>query len=192
MCWLRGSVSRRRFFKSWQAFAAPMCRGACCCCTLSVRTFSPFNTISPQFRERLRATSPHPIDLYEASVQIERLATPEGGPLIDYLNALFLKRDLDLIVTMGGPATRFVRNRAELFPSAPLLIAASEVRTFSEFALGANATACPTSSIRRPRSSTSCGFFPTPPISWWRRALRRRSNSGPTCCGVCSSASLRV
>jgi signal transduction histidine kinase len=109
--------------------------------------FSPFNTISPQFREQLRAQSAHPIDLYEASVQIERFGeTPEGGPLIDYLNALFSKRDLDLIVTMGGPASRFVlRNRAGLFPSAPLLIAASEVRTFSEFELGANATACPTS-----------------------------------------------
>ena len=42
--------------------------------------FSPFNTISPQFREQLRANSPHPIDLYEASIQIERFGeTPEGG-----------------------------------------------------------------------------------------------------------------
>jgi signal transduction histidine kinase len=107
--------------------------------------FAPFNTVSPQFREQLRAKSPRPVDLYEASVQIERFgATQEAGPLIDYLNALFAERALDLIVTMGAPATRFVlRNRTALFPSAPLLIAASEARTFSEFTL-ANATACPT------------------------------------------------
>jgi signal transduction histidine kinase len=109
--------------------------------------FSPFNTITPQFREQLRAKSPYPVDLYEASVQIERFGeTPERGPLIDYLNDLFARRDLDLIVTMGAPATRFVlRNRAKLLPAAPLLVAASDARTFGEFDLGASGTACPVS-----------------------------------------------
>jgi signal transduction histidine kinase len=46
---------------------------------------------------------------------------------------------------MGAPATRFVlRHRAELFPSAPLLIAASDLRTFSDLTLDNNDTTCAT------------------------------------------------
>jgi signal transduction histidine kinase len=110
--------------------------------------FSPWNTITPPFRERLRKLSPRPIDLYEASLQSERFGespAPEEGPLIDYLNALVPSRDLRLIVAMGAPATRFVlRNRSKIFPSTPLLIASSDVRTYSDLPLTANETACPT------------------------------------------------
>ncbi len=46
---------------------------------------------------------------------------------------------------MGAPATRFVlRNRSQLFPSIPLLIASSDVSTFSDLTLTANETACAT------------------------------------------------
>jgi signal transduction histidine kinase len=110
--------------------------------------FSPWNTITPRFREELRKQSPYPIDLYEASLQAERFGespAAEEGPFIDYLNALFPARDLRLIVAMGAPATRFVmRNRPQLFPSSPLLIASSDLRTFSDLTLTANDTACPT------------------------------------------------
>ena len=110
--------------------------------------FSPWNTITPPFREALRKLSPRPIDLYEASLQSERFGespAPEEGPLIDYLNALVPARDLKLIVAMGAPATRFVlRNRPKVFPSAPLLIASSDVRTYNDLALTAHETACPT------------------------------------------------
>ena len=110
--------------------------------------FSPWNTITPAFREELRKQFPHPIDLYEASLQGERSGespAQEEGPFTSYLNALFPARDLRLIVAMGAPATRFVlRNRAQLFPSTPLLIASSDVRTFSDLTLTANETACAT------------------------------------------------
>jgi hypothetical protein len=110
--------------------------------------FSPWNTITPRFREELRKQFPHPIDIYEASLQGERSGespAPEEGPFINYLNALVPARDLRLIVAMGAPATRFVlRNRPELFPSTPLLIASSDVRTFSDLTLTANETACAT------------------------------------------------
>jgi signal transduction histidine kinase len=110
--------------------------------------FSPWNTITPRFREELRKQSPYPIDLYEASLQAERFGespAPEEGPFIDYLNALFPARDVRLIVAMGAPATRFVlRNRQRLFPSSSMLIASSDVRTFSDLTLTANDTACPT------------------------------------------------
>ena len=110
--------------------------------------FSPWNTITPPFREGLRKLAPNPIDLYEASLQAERFGQSparEEGPFIDYLNALLPDRKPRLIVAMGAPVTRFVlRNRGRLFPSSPLLIAVSDVRTFSDLALTANDTACPT------------------------------------------------
>jgi signal transduction histidine kinase len=110
--------------------------------------FSPWNTITPPFREALRKLAPNPIDLYEASLQAERFGESparEEGPFIDYLNALLPDRKPRLIVAMGAPVTRFVlRNRARLFPSSPLLIATSDVRTYEDLALTANDTACPT------------------------------------------------
>ena len=108
--------------------------------------FSPWNSISPQFREQLSKRSRNAVDIYEASLQGERIReAPEENSLIGYINALFPQRDLKLIVSMGAPATRFVlRHRAELFPSAPLLIASSDVRTFSDLTLGNNDTACAT------------------------------------------------
>ncbi|MGA7310031.1 MAG: hypothetical protein WBX05_13880, partial [Pseudolabrys sp.] len=63
--------------------------------------FSPWNTITPAFREELRKQFPHPIDLYEASLQGERSGdspAQEEGPFTSYLNALFPARDLRLIV----------------------------------------------------------------------------------------------
>ena len=110
--------------------------------------FSPWNTITPPFREALRKLAPNPIDLYEASLQAERFGVSparEEGPFIDYLNALLPDRKPRLIVAMGAPVTRFVlRNRERLFPSSPLLIATSDVRTYEDLALTANDTACPT------------------------------------------------
>ena len=110
--------------------------------------FSPWNTITPPFREELRKQSPHPIDLYEASLQAERFGespAPEEGPFIEYLNALFSADGPRLIVAMGAPATRFIlRNRSQLFPSSPILIASSDVRTYSDLTLTAKETACPT------------------------------------------------
>jgi signal transduction histidine kinase len=110
--------------------------------------FSPWNTITPPFREALRKLAPNPIDLYEASLQAERFGQSparEEGPFIDYLNALLPDRKPRLIVAMGAPVTRFaLRNRARLFPSSPLLIAISDVRTYEDLALTANDTACPT------------------------------------------------
>ena len=111
--------------------------------------FSPWNTITPTFREELRRRAPRPIDLYEASLQAERSGkspAPEEGLLIDYLNALVPAHDLKLIVAMGAPATRFaMRNRLRLFPTSPLLIAVSDVRTYEDLALTARDTSCPTS-----------------------------------------------
>src|SRR5262245_38377014 len=86
--------------------------------------YAPWNAISPLLREELRTQSTRPIDLYEASLQADRSGTPDERPFIAYLQSLLAGRNLDLLITIGAPATTFVlRNRAQFFPSSPLLIA---------------------------------------------------------------------
>jgi hypothetical protein len=86
--------------------------------------FSPWRAIAGRFRKKLVVQSPNAIDLYEASLQGERLGpSQDEGPFVDYLHALFSGRSLDLVVAMGAPAARFfLRQRLRIFPSTPLLI----------------------------------------------------------------------
>jgi signal transduction histidine kinase len=105
--------------------------------------FSPWNRITGRFREELVKKSPHPIDLYEASLQDMRLDQPQDQQaFLDYLHALFTGRDPDLIVPVGAPAARFFQQyRAQIFPSAPSLIVGADARTFRADAFGGNDTA---------------------------------------------------
>src|SRR5262249_22267 len=105
--------------------------------------FVPWTYFSGQFRESLIKQSPNAIDLYEASLESARFAQlEEQGPVIEYLRSLFAERKLDLIVTMGAPAARFVqRYRPQFFPSTPLIMGAVEQRVISGAALTANDTA---------------------------------------------------
>jgi two-component sensor histidine kinase len=92
--------------------------------------FVPWVFFAGHFREELFRQSPDKIDLYEASLEGSRFQTPEEQrPIVDYLVALFGTRKLDLIVTIGAPATFFVQKyRAQFFPSVPLIIGAPEQR----------------------------------------------------------------
>src|SRR6516225_7685915 len=105
--------------------------------------FVPWTYFSGQFREALIRQSPNAIDLYEASLESARFAQlEEQGPVIQYLRSLLAERKLDLIVTMGAPAARFVqRYRPQFFPSTPLIMGAVEQRSISGAALTANDTA---------------------------------------------------
>ena len=99
--------------------------------------FEPWSAVAGRFREELTRQSPNAVDLYEASLEMARLAQPtEEAPLVDYIRALFAGRDLDLVVAVGAPAARFFQKyRPKFFPSTPLLITAADQRTFSEGAL---------------------------------------------------------
>jgi signal transduction histidine kinase len=101
--------------------------------------FVPWVFFTGQFREELFKRSPDKIDLYEASLEGSRFQQPdEQRPVVDYLVALFGRRKLDLIVTMGAPATFFVQKyRAQFFPSTPLVIA-PEQRAINYAALTPN------------------------------------------------------
>jgi signal transduction histidine kinase len=104
--------------------------------------FAPWNEIAGRFREGLLKQSPYAIDLYEASLQIERFeASQDQEPFLHYLRELFAGRNLDLVVAMGAPAARFfLRNRARLFPYTPLLITGTDERTLRDVPQGINDT----------------------------------------------------
>jgi signal transduction histidine kinase len=99
--------------------------------------FVPWVFFAAQFREELFKQSQDKIDLYEASLESSRFQQPdEQRPIVDYLVALFGTRKLDLIVTIGAPATFFVQKyRAQFFPSTPLVIGAPEQRAINYGAL---------------------------------------------------------
>jgi signal transduction histidine kinase len=112
------------------------------------QNFSPWNTISAQFRgELIRRSTLRPIDLYEVSLQNVRVEQPrDQQTFLDYLRGLFAERDPDLVVTIGAPAARFFQeHRARVFPSTPLLIGAADVRTLSPDAFNPDDTAVPVS-----------------------------------------------
>jgi signal transduction histidine kinase len=91
--------------------------------------FSPWNQLARILREELRRQSKVPLDIFEASLATARYAGDEEGPFADYLQALFAKRRLDLVITIGSPAATFVRrNRQQLFPSTPALYAGLDQR----------------------------------------------------------------
>lgn len=102
--------------------------------------FVPWVFFAAQFREDLFKLSPYKIDLYEVSLEGARFQQPEEqGPIVDYLAALFGQRELDVIVTIGAPATFFVQKyRAQFFPSTPLVMGGPERRAINYDALTPN------------------------------------------------------
>ena len=86
--------------------------------------------------------SAQPIDLYEASLATARFGDQQDAPFADYLRALFAGRQLDLVISIGGPAAGFIeRYRQEIFPSTPMLYTAVEQRRVPLAGLTKNDTA---------------------------------------------------
>jgi signal transduction histidine kinase len=105
------------------------------------RDFAPWSEYARAFREELNRQSPEAIDLYEASLATARFPDDEEGPFVDYLRALFAKRQIDLVAAIGSPAVGFVqRHRQELFPLTPALYTGVERRRVSYAALTSNDT----------------------------------------------------
>jgi hypothetical protein len=58
-----------------------------------------------------------------------RYADSEEQPFVEYLRALFSKRQLDLVITTGAPAADFIRRYSQdLFSTVPALFTALERR----------------------------------------------------------------
>lgn len=102
--------------------------------------FSPFNSFSGEFRAELVGRSPSPLDIYEVSLEAARFSEDRiDDPFVGYLAALFHERRPDLVVPIGGAASRFAQaQRDRLFPDTPMLVAGVEERRLQANALTAN------------------------------------------------------
>jgi signal transduction histidine kinase len=102
--------------------------------------FPPWVFIAAKFREEIFRQSPGQVDLYEASLEGARFQQlDDQRPLVEYLKALFSSRKLDLIVTIGAPASSFLQKyREQFFPSTPVVLSSSEQRTIDYAALTSN------------------------------------------------------
>ena len=69
------------------------------------RDFKPWSEYAKAIRMELDRQSPWPLDITENSLVTARFSDEDPeGPFVDYLRALFAKRPLDLIVSIGAPA----------------------------------------------------------------------------------------
>jgi PAS domain S-box-containing protein len=105
--------------------------------------FSPWSDVAATLREELVKASAQPVDLIEVSLDSGRLQRREDDePYVDYIQALMGGHAPDLIIPIGAPSAFFVRrNRAQLFPLSPVLIAGAEVNRIPAASLGPNESA---------------------------------------------------
>jgi signal transduction histidine kinase len=104
------------------------------------RDFKPWSEYGKAIRAELDRQSPWPVDTIEYSLVTARFSdeNPEG-PFVEYLRALFAKRPLDLIVSIGAPAAAFVqRHRQRLFATTPMVLTAIDQRRVQYSNLTAN------------------------------------------------------
>ena len=104
------------------------------------RDFKPWSEYGKAIRAELDRQSPWPLDIIEYSLVTARSSdeNPEA-PFVEYLRALFAKRPLDLIVSIGAPAAAFVqRHRQRLFATTPMVLTAVDQRRVQYSNLTAN------------------------------------------------------
>ena len=100
------------------------------------RDFVPWSQYGKTFREELLRQSPEGIDLYETSLVSARSGDIEEGPFVEYLRALFVKRQPGLVVAISSPAIGFIqKHREQLFPSVPAVYMGLDQRRISRIAL---------------------------------------------------------
>jgi signal transduction histidine kinase len=98
--------------------------------------YSPWSDMAASFRSDLIKHSSEPTEVFEASLDTARVRQAgDDRPFVDYFRALFSKQKLDLIAAVGAPAAYFMqRNRAQLFPTTPMVIVGADVRRISRSA----------------------------------------------------------
>jgi signal transduction histidine kinase len=90
------------------------------------RDVKPWSDYAAAIRAELGRQSPWSLEIIDHSVVTARFrdARPQV-PLVDYLRALYDDYPVDLIVTIGAPATAFFqRHRQQLFPTVPMVLTA--------------------------------------------------------------------
>src|SRR4051812_47618843 len=92
--------------------------------------FAPYSVVAGDFRTDLAKMSPSRIEFYDVSLESSRYVEGDKDrQFLDYMHALFDARPPDLVLPLGGPAVRFLqRNRQQLFPHVPTILAAVDER----------------------------------------------------------------
>ena len=128
------------------------------------RDFKPWSEYAKAIRTELDRQSPWPMEIIDHSLLSARSGdeNPEV-PFVEYLRALFAKRPLDLIVSIGAPAASFVqRHRQQLFATTPMVFTAVEQRRIQRSSLTENDAVVAVAMISRPSSRISCACCLTP------------------------------
>lgn len=101
------------------------------------RGTEPYETFTDAFRAALVANSPAPVELHEISLATALYpGVASEEPFLSYLSAFQDQRRFDLVVVIGGAATRFVqRHRGRVFSATPVLIAGADQRLVAPQAL---------------------------------------------------------
>jgi signal transduction histidine kinase len=94
------------------------------------KEFPPLDAFKATLRTEFRKLSSQRLVFYELSLQpASAPANTNEESFLRYVLSTFKGQELDLIVTVGGPAARFAhKHRDRLFPSTPLLLAAVDER----------------------------------------------------------------
>lgn len=101
--------------------------------------FAPWSDLTRALREELQRQSKDQIDIFDSSLATARYAEDQEEPSVSYLRALFAKRQLDLVIAVGGPAVTFLqRYRRQLYPATPAVYTGVDQRRVSLNSLTAN------------------------------------------------------
>ncbi len=106
------------------------------------KDFKPWSAYATSIRAELNRQSSWPLDITEYSLVSARSGDEDPEtPFVEYLRAIFAKRPLDLIVSVGAPAARFVqRHRQKLFATTPMVLMAVDERRVQYSSLTSNDT----------------------------------------------------
>ena len=107
------------------------------------REFAPHLDFAKLFLPELSRTSIEPVDFIEMALQPARVSrsAPEDS-MVRYVQSMLAGHQVDLVVPIGGPAAEFAqRNRQQLFPGAPMLLAGVDRRFVQSGSVGPNDTA---------------------------------------------------
>ena len=89
----------------------------------------PWAAWSREIQNELNRQSHWPLVIQEQPVVMAGAGDTTEAKFVEYLAALYAQRPPDLIVAVGTPAADFVRrHRTDLYPTTPMLLAATEVR----------------------------------------------------------------
>jgi signal transduction histidine kinase len=106
------------------------------------RDVAPFSAVVSSFRTTLAREMGEQVDVYEQSLETGRLTDPGfEQPSAVFLERRFARQPLDLIVSIGSPASKFAMQRKRRpFADAPILCVGADRRIVPPESLRTNAT----------------------------------------------------